>query len=61
MLDKKMIPEVGGIAKVRGNRIATPLVPPNPGRRPMIIPNSTPPPATRMFSGLKAILNPYNK
>ena len=33
-----MIAVVGGMAKVSGSRIATPLAPPRPGRTPMITP-----------------------
>ena len=37
-----MIAEVGGIEKVSGSRIATPLAPPRPGSTPMITPSVMP-------------------
>ena len=37
-----MIAEVGGIVKVSGSRIATPLAPPRPGRTPMMTPSRMP-------------------
>src|SRR3990172_4913301 len=42
MHDSMMIAEVGGIVKVRGSRIATPLAPPRPGRTPMMTPSRMP-------------------
>ena len=37
-----MIAEVGGMLKVSGSRIATPLAPPRPGSTPMITPSTMP-------------------
>ncbi len=37
-----MMAEVGGIVKVSGSRIATPLAPPRPGSTPMITPSRMP-------------------
>ena len=37
-----MIAEVGGIVKVSGSRIATPLAPPRPGSTPMMTPSRMP-------------------
>ena len=42
MHDSMMMAEVGGIVKVRGSRIATPLAPPRPGSTPMITPSRMP-------------------
>src|SRR5581483_8662093 len=42
MHDSMMIADVGGIVKVSGSRIATPLAPPRPGRTPMMTPNRMP-------------------
>jgi len=38
--------EVGGMVKVTGSRIATPLAPPRPGRTPMMVPKMIPITAT---------------
>ena len=37
-----MIAEVGGMLKVSGSRMATPLAPPSPGSTPMITPSMMP-------------------
>ena len=37
-----MMAEVGGMLKVSGRRIATPLAPPRPGSTPMITPSTMP-------------------
>ncbi len=37
-----MMAEVGGIEKVSGRRMATPLAPPSPGSTPMIVPSAMP-------------------
>ena len=37
-----MIAEVGGMLKVSGSRMATPLAPPRPGSTPMITPRMMP-------------------
>ena len=37
-----LMAEVGGMVKVSGNRIATPLAPPSPGSTPMITPSTMP-------------------
>jgi len=50
-----MIAEVGGIVKVTGKRIATPLAPPKPGRTPMIVPRKIPSTATDRLNGVRAI------
>ena len=42
MHDSMMIAEVGGMVKVSGSRIATPLAPPRPGRTPMMTPSRMP-------------------
>ena len=42
MHDSMMMAEVGGIVKVSGSRIATPLAPPRPGSTPMITPSRMP-------------------
>ncbi|MEY9622932.1 hypothetical protein ABH982_006389 [Bradyrhizobium ottawaense] len=42
MHDSMMIADVGGMLKVRGSRIATPLAPPSPGSTPMMTPSVMP-------------------
>jgi hypothetical protein len=42
MQDNRMMAEVGGMLKVRGSRIATPLAPPRPGNTPMTTPSTMP-------------------
>ena len=37
-----MMAEVGGMVKVRGSKIATPLAPPRPGSTPMMTPSRMP-------------------
>ena len=37
-----MMADVGGIVKVSGSRMATPLAPPRPGSTPMITPSTMP-------------------
>ncbi len=53
-----MMPEVGGIVKVSGKRIATPLAPPRPGNTPMIVPSRMPITATNKLKGVTATWNP---
>src|SRR6476660_968141 len=42
MQESMMMAEVGGIVKVSGSRMATPLAPPRPGSTPMITPSRMP-------------------
>jgi hypothetical protein len=42
MLVRKIMAEVGDMTNVSGSNMATPLVPPNPGKMPMMIPRNTP-------------------
>ncbi len=37
-----MMADVGGIVKVSGSRIATPLAPPSPGSTPIMTPSTIP-------------------
>ena len=46
-----MIAEVGGIVKVSGSRIATPLAPPSPGSTPMMVPSMMPTTAMNRLNG----------
>ena len=50
-----MIAEVGGIVKVTGSRMATPLAPPNPGSTPMIVPRRMPTTAINRLNGVIAM------
>jgi len=49
-----MMPEVGGIAKVTGSKIATPLAPPRPGSTPIMVPRRMPMTATPRLKGVTA-------
>ena len=56
-----MIAEVGFMLNVSGNRIATPLAPPNPGSTPMITPNKMPKNMSPILTGERATANPCIK
>src|SRR5262245_57636458 len=60
-LVSRMIAEVGGIVKVRGSRIATPLAPPRPGRTPMMVPRMIPTTAIMRLNGVMAIWKPIRR
>src|SRR5581483_4119177 len=60
MQDSMMMAEVGGIANVRGSRIATPFAPPSPGSTPMITPSTMPIIMSSMLNGVSTTLNPWN-
>src|SRR3546814_2231568 len=49
--DSMMIAEVGGMLKVSGSRMATPLAPPSPGSTPMSTPSVIPMNMYMMFIG----------
>ena len=53
-----MIAEVGGIVKVSGSRIATPLAPPSPGSTPMSTPRMMPMNISITFIGLSTTAKP---
>src|SRR5687767_2889692 len=53
-----MMPEVGGMPKVSGSRIATPDTGPTPGRAPMSVPRNTPAAAMSRLNGVKATEKP---
>jgi hypothetical protein len=42
MHDSRIMPDVCGMTKVTGSRMATPLAPPRPGNTPMIVPRIIP-------------------
>src|SRR2546425_8325831 len=50
----RMIAEVGGIVKVSGSRMATPLAPPSPGSTPMTVPSKIPTTAMNKLNGVMA-------
>ncbi len=53
-----MMAEVGGMVKVRGSRMATPLAPPSPGSTPIKTPKTTPTNINSMFIGVRMTANP---
>ena len=53
-----MIAEVGGMVKVSGSRMATPLGPPRPGNTPMTIPSTMPIAIMPMLYQVSASANP---
>ena len=53
--------EVGGIVKVSGSRMATPLAPPRPGSTPMIVPSMMPTTATKRLNGVTATEKPRRR
>ena len=55
-----MIADVGGMAKVSGSRIATPLAPPKPGSTPMITPSTMPMVISSMLNGVRTTAKPWN-
>src|SRR5574342_300312 len=57
----RMMAEVGGIVKVSGSRMATPLAPPSPGSTPMIVPSMMPTIATKRLNGVTAIWKPSRR
>jgi hypothetical protein len=57
----RMMADVGGIVKVRGRRIATPLAPPRPGRTPMMVPSRMPTTAIKRLYGVSAIWKPRKR
>src|SRR5262245_6345555 len=56
-----MMADVGGIVKVRGRRIATPLAPPRPGRTPITVPSVTPRIAMPRLNGWNATWSPSSR
>ena len=60
MHDSMMMAEVGDIVKVKGNKMATPFAPPNPGNTPISTPRMMPTNINRMFIGVKMTLKPWN-
>src|SRR4029078_10683623 len=58
MHESMMIAEVGGIEKVSGSRIATPLAPPRPGSTPISTPSRMPTSMNRRFFQVSATANP---
>src|SRR5512138_3631465 len=60
MHDSRMIAEVGGMLKVSGSRIATPLAPPSPGSTPMITPRMMPTIISIRLNGLSTTAKPWN-
>jgi hypothetical protein len=56
-----MMAEVGGIEKVSGSRIATPLAPPSPGRTPMTVPRVIPTTAMNRLYGVRATWKPSSR
>jgi len=61
MLVKRMMAEVGGMEKVSGSRMATPLAPPSPGSTPMMVPSATPMTAKRRLCGWSATWKPSSR
>src|SRR2546429_650290 len=55
----RMIAEVGGIVKVSGSRMATPLAPPSPGSTPMTVPSKIPTTAMNTLNGVMARWKPW--
>ena len=56
-----MIAEVGGMVKVSGKRMATPLAPPSPGSTPMMVPRRMPITAINRLNGVKATWKPSGR
>jgi hypothetical protein len=56
-----MIAEVGGMVKVSGKRMATPLAPPSPGSTPMMVPSMMPSTATNRLNGVTATEKPRTR
>ena len=56
-----MIADVGGMEKVSGSRIATPLAPPSPGSTPMIVPSVMPTMARNRLWGWSATWKPRSR
>src|SRR5688572_8876697 len=61
MQESMMIAEVGGIVKVRGSKIATPLAPPRPGSTPMMTPRMMPIIINIKLNGVRTTAKPWNK
>src|SRR5688572_10947915 len=61
MQESMMIAEVGGIVKVSGSKIATPLAPPRPGRTPMMTPRMMPIIISIKLNGVSTTAKPWNK
>ena len=53
-----MIAEVGGMVKVKGSRIATPLAPPKPGNTPINTPSTMPTSISIRLKGVSAMAKP---
>src|SRR5262245_30145738 len=60
MHDNMMMADVGGIEKVSGSKIATPLAPPSPGSTPMMTPNRMPIIIRKTLYQLSATAKPPN-
>src|SRR3569623_566078 len=60
MHDNMTIADVGSIANVTGNRIATPLGPPRPGNTPTTMPSIMPKNIRRILYGVRMTVNPCN-
>jgi hypothetical protein len=58
MQESIMIAEVGGIVKVRGNKIAMPFAPPSPGKTPIMTPREIPTSINKILKGVRATENP---
>jgi hypothetical protein len=56
-----MMPAVGVIENVSGNKIATPFGPPRPGSTPIRIPSTTPATISMMWFAVRATENPCIK
>src|SRR6266545_2726351 len=61
MLVSRMMAEVGGIEKVSGRRMATPLAPPSPGSTPMMVPSVMPMTARNKLWGWSATWKPRSR
>src|SRR4051794_252519 len=60
MQDSMMIAEVGGIVKVRGNKMAMPLAPPSPGNTPITTPSTMPIIINKKLNGVRTTAKPLN-
>src|SRR5262245_26616432 len=58
MQDSMMIADVGGIEKVSGSRMATPLAPPRPGSTPISTPSRMPTSMNSRFFHVRATAKP---
>ena len=60
-LVSRMMADVGGMVKVSGRRIATPLAPPSPGSTPITVPSAMPTTATIRLYGCSATWKPSRR